>query len=145
MGEVVEIMGGIVMTEAEFQTFLVGTSRFNAMQIGEGLHLVEPQEVTAARRGSINHSCDSNLWMGDEVTVIARRDIAAGEELTVDYALCTAQPDWRLDSECRCGSPSCRHLITGSDWERPDVQERYEGHFSPFLNARIARLRGPQP
>jgi SET domain-containing protein len=86
-GEVVEIMGGIVLTEAEFQTFQAETSRYNAMQIGEGLHLVEPPEITAARRGSINHSCDSNLWMDDEVTVIARHDIAAGEELTVDWTM----------------------------------------------------------
>ncbi len=55
--------------------------------------MIERPEVTGARRGSLNHSCDSNLWMADEATVVARRDIAAGEELTLDYALHPASPE----------------------------------------------------
>jgi uncharacterized protein len=70
---------------------------------------------------------------------VARRPIAAGEELTIDYALFTASPDWSL-SPCRCGLACCRQMITGSDWMRPDVQARYRGHFSPFLNRRIEAL-----
>ncbi len=90
--------------------------------------------------GSLNHSCDSNLWMADEVTLVASRDIAAGEELTVDYALFTVQSDWALDLPCRCGSISCRQTVTGNDWQIPAVQQRYRAHFSPFINARIERL-----
>ena len=132
------------MTEAEFHAFQSEAERqgrsYNAMQIEECLHLVESPDITATRQGSINHSCDSNLWQGDEVTLLARRDIATGEELTVDYALCTAQSDWVLDSDCRCGAAVCRHIITGEDWKRREVQERYRGHFSPFLNRRIAEI-----
>ena len=32
----------------------------------------------------LNHSCDANAWLEDEVTLTARRDIAAGEEITLD-------------------------------------------------------------
>jgi uncharacterized protein len=71
----------------------------------------------------MNHSCDANLWMGDEVTVVARRDIATGEELTQDYALYTTSPTWIM-KPCRCGMFNCRQVITGNDWQRPDVQER---------------------
>jgi hypothetical protein len=46
----------------------------------------------------MNHSCDANLWMGDEVTVVARCDIAAGEELTQDYALYTASPTFSMSA-----------------------------------------------
>ena len=81
-GEVVEIIGGTAMTQAEFEAFLATAKRYNAVQIAEDAHLVERPEVTEARCGSLNHSCDSNLWMSDEATVVARRDIAAGEELT---------------------------------------------------------------
>jgi uncharacterized protein len=42
---------------------------------------------------------------------------------------------------CNCGSPHCRRIVTNEDWRRPDVQERYAGHFSPFLNHRIAAAR----
>ena len=141
-GEVIEIVGGSVMTEAEFRAFMQTTPHFNAIQIGEDLHLIEDPEVTHQRRGgSLNHSCDSNLWMADEVTLVARRDILMGEEFTIDYALFTVQPDWKLDLPCQCGAADCRHTITGNDWRLPVVQERYYPHFSPFINARIDRLR----
>jgi hypothetical protein len=78
--------------------------------------------------------------MGDEATLIARHDIEAGEEATVDYALFTTQSNWMLDTRCRCGAPDCRRIITGDDWRRPEVQERYRGHFSPFINRRIEKL-----
>lgn len=141
-GEVVEIVGGVLMTDEGFVAFQRDAPRYNAIQVGEGLHLVERVEVTARREGgSLNHSCDSNLWMADEVTLVARRDIAPGEELTADYALFTAQPDWTLDRPCSCGAPTCRGAITRDDWRRPDVQDRYYPHFSPFLNRRIEQLR----
>jgi len=144
-GEVVEIVGGTVMTDAEFRTFCHTTPHFNAIQIDEDRHLVESPDITQQRTGgSLNHSCDSNLWMADEVTLVARRDIAAGEELTVDYALFTVQPDWVLDQACRCGTAVCRHTITGNDWKLSAIQQRYYPHFSPFINARIERLRHEQ-
>jgi SET domain-containing protein len=140
-GEVVEIVGGVVMSDDEFRAFQRTAARYNAIQIAEDRHLVERLEVTARRAGgSLNHSCDSNLWLADAVTLVARRDIAPGEELTVDYALFTAQPAWRLEHPCQCGAPVCRRTITGDDWRLPAVQARYYPHFSPFLNRRIERL-----
>jgi uncharacterized protein len=134
-GELVVKIGGMVMTEGEFRVYIATVSRYNAVQIGEESHLVDVSLAV----GGMNHSCDANLWMRDEVTVVARRDIAAGEELTQDYALYTASPTWTLQP-CCCGMPVCRHVITGNDWQRSDVQERYRDHFSPFLNERIHHL-----
>ena len=79
--------------------------------------------------------------MLDGRTVGARRDIAAGEELTLDYALFSSAPEWRM--ECHCGSALCRRVVTGNDWRLPELQERYAGHFSPFINVRIAKLHQP--
>lgn len=139
-GEAVVIVGGTVMTEAQFETFQTAHSFYNFIQIDKHLYLVEDPAVTRSpngSKGSMNHSCDSNTWMEDEVTLVARRDIEAGEELTVDYALFTTQSNWMLDTRCRCRSPYCRRVITGDDWRREDVQERYRHHFSPFINRRI--------
>lgn len=133
-GEIVVKIGGSVMTEEEFRAYISTVSRYNAVQIGEELHLVD----VPTSLGGMNHSCDANLWMSDEVTVVARRDIAAGEELTQDYALYTTSPTWIMQP-CRCGTPVCRQVVTGNDWQLPDVQERYRDHFSPFLNERIRR------
>jgi hypothetical protein len=140
-GETVCIVGGIVMTDAEFMDFQALHRNYNAVQIDDHLHLVEDPEVTRNLEGSMNHSCDSSTWMADEATLVARWDLDAGEEATVDYALFTTQSNWMLDSRCRCSSPDCRRIITGDDWRREDVQERYQGHFSPFINRRIKKLR----
>ncbi len=138
-GEIVAIVGGTVMTEDEFHAFISTTPRFNATQIGEHLHLVDLIQAPETVAGSINHSCDSNLWLQDEVTIVARRAIASGEELTLDYALTTVEPDWQLDQQCQCGTTTCRHIIRGTDWQLPDVQQRYQGHFAPFINERIRK------
>jgi uncharacterized protein len=139
--EIVSIVGGFAMAGVEFEAFQASHSRYNAIQIDENLHLVEQVEITESLEGSMNHSCDSNIWMADEVTLVARRDIAAGKELTVDYALFTVQENWMLETSCHCGSPCCRQTITGNDWKRKDIQERYFNHFSPFINRRIANFR----
>jgi GNAT superfamily N-acetyltransferase len=86
-----------------------------------------------------NHSCDPNLWMADAITIVARRRIEAGEEATIDYALVTVDEGWRM--ACRCGSPLCRDVVTGSDWTRHDLQQRYRDHFAPFINQRISLPR----
>lgn len=135
--EVIAIMGGTIMTEEEFQAFIGTVPRWNATQIGEQLHLVDLIQSPDQVSGSINHSCDANLWLADEVTIVARRSIAEGEELTLDYALTTIAPTWRLDQPCQCGTPVCRRTITGNDWQLPEVQQRYAAHFAPFINARI--------
>lgn len=88
-----------------------------------------------------NHSCDPNTWMKDEVTITARRDIEAGEELTIDYAMFVIDDDYVMAGECKCGSGMCRHKITGKDWQIKDVQKRYKDHFSPYLNRKIEKSK----
>lgn len=139
-GEVVCVVGGMAMTESEFVLFQATHLLYSFIQIEESLYLVEELEVGGPLYASMNHACDSSTWMKDETILTARRDIEAGEEVTVDYALFTTQSNWMLDRRCRCGSPHCRRIITGDDWRREDVQERYRGHFSPFINRRIERL-----
>lgn len=85
-----------------------------------------------------NHSCDPNLWHVGPYEIAARRPIGAGEELTVDYATNSGASGFRM--RCRCGSPRCRGEITSDDWQRPDLQARYRGHWTPALQARIDGL-----
>jgi uncharacterized protein len=144
-GEIVCIVGGMVMTDSEFADFQATHSFYNSIQIDDHLHLVEDPEITRDLEDTMNHSCDSSAWMADEVKLVARRDIEAGEEVTVDYALFTTQTNWMLDTRCHCGSPDCRRIITGDDWRREDVQERYRNHFSPFINRRIERQMKDSP
>ena len=59
----------------------------------------------------LNHSCDPNAVneFGDEIRIVAAKDIRAGEEITWDYDT-TERPFWyRL--KCVCGSANCRGVI----------------------------------
>ena len=69
-------------------------------------------DATRVKRGFryINHSCDPNTYMRctpERAEFYARRDIAPGEELTVDYM------DSHHNGElaCRCGAKGCRGYI----------------------------------
>jgi hypothetical protein len=42
---------------------------------------------------------------------------------------------------CGCGTALCRGQVTGNDWQLPELQARYEGFFSPYLQRRIDRLK----
>ncbi len=106
--------------------------------------MVTPAHCTNLDDFFLNHSCDPNLWLVDEVTFGARRDIRPGEEVTADYAYWQAEEDLIAAWTCHCGSPLCRGRVTGRDWRLPELQERYRGHFSPFINARIAALGRPE-
>jgi SET domain-containing protein len=138
-GEAVGILGGRVIDDAELRQISRTRSKYSSAAIGEGVNvLLEDDEVID--RG--NHSCDSNLWMRDEFTLEARRNIATGEEVTMDYALLTSDADWEMT--CSCGSPHCRKVVRGDDWMRPELQDRYRGRFSPFLNRWIEDMDAEQ-
>ena len=59
----------------------------------------------------VNHSCEPNCRSTGFDLEIAVRDIHPGEQLTDDYG------SLNVDYEfvCRCGSPSCRHMIRATD------------------------------
>ncbi len=99
-GEMVMIWGGTLMKEDEIEEgkYKKGT----AVEVGEGLYLAGKPESEPERGDRLNHSCDPNLWLRDEVTLEAKRDITAGEELTADYGTWVSRPGWRM--ECKCGS-----------------------------------------
>jgi hypothetical protein len=82
-----------------------------------------------------NHSCNPNLGIRGEITFVTMHEIRAGEELTHDWAM-TDDDDYSV--ECKCGTSSCRGILTGKDWQRPDLQERYAGYFSTYLARKIA-------
>ncbi len=87
----------------------------------------------------LNHTCDPNVWMSDAFTLIARRDISTGEEVTADYALWEANENKVSKWQCNCGASDCRGRVTGKDWQLLALQEKYQNHFSPLINKRIAR------
>ena len=78
--------------------------------------------------------------MSGQIALAARCNIAAGQEVCFDYAMCDGLAYDEFD--CDCGAPACRGRVTGEDWRRPELWARYPGGFSPFLQRRIDRLTG---
>jgi SET domain-containing protein len=89
------------------------------------------------REGSMifsNHSCEPNIGVQGQIVVVALREIEAGEELTHDWAT-TDDDDYEM--ECKCGSANCRKVITGKDWQRLDLQKKYQRFMSWYLVEKI--------
>ena len=143
-GEIVAIKGGHVLDE----TGLIAVRdriAVSYIQIDRGFYIGArtPAEV-ARNKLFINHSCDPNVGIRGQIVFVAMRAIRAGEELTYDWAMeemSAAGPATR----CTCGARRCRGLLTGRDWQRPELQARYRGYFSAYIQARIDRDRGERP
>lgn len=133
-GEIAVVKGGYVLTRAQRDAIgkELGPSE---IQIGEELFI---GPATAAEREGgmmhLNHSCEPNLGMQGQIVYVALRDIKQDEELTLDYAMMDDEP---YEMQCRCGTRSCRGTITGSDWRKPEIQKKYDGYFSWFIQRLI--------
>lgn len=80
----------------------------------------------------LRHACDPNAWL-DGLDLVARRAIAPGEEITVDYA--TFHNEIMEEFVCTCGGPECRGVIRGTDYREPFV-ERYGDHISDYVQTK---------
>lgn len=83
----------------------------------------------------VNHSCDPTVGFLGNCVCIAMRDIKPGEELTTDYAVWLADSSYSL--KCSCQSPNCRNEIRGTDWQNLELQNKYRGYFSSYIQQKI--------
>jgi SET domain-containing protein len=85
----------------------------------------------------LNHSCDPNA-MRSGVKVFAWRDIAAGEEITIDYRLNAFDGDsW----PCACGANICTGMVVGSFFALPPERQRAYLPYAPRFIREKYRLR----
>jgi hypothetical protein len=135
-GEIITVWGGRIVNATQAADLPSGYREHN-IQVEEGMYLapVIPDDES----DYVNHSCDPNAGLSGQIVLVAMRDIAAGEEVTFDYAM--ADGDGYDEFPCACGAPSCRGRVTGNDWKLPELWQRYKGYFSPYLQRRIDRLR----
>ncbi len=134
-GETVAAFGGAVVSLDVLHTFS-DDRQSRSIQVDTDLYLVSGETPDAG--DMLNHSCEPNCGLLGQLLVVAMRDIEPGEELSFDYAMCDAS-DYD-EFRCLCGEPTCREIVTGSDWRDPVLQAKYAGWFSPYLARRIAAL-----
>jgi uncharacterized protein len=132
--EIVAIKGGHLVDTATLDA-LPERLRNSDVQVADGFHLVALDEAEYEPvMLFINHSCEPNVGFAGNIVLVAMRDVAAGEELTTDYALFDDADD---PMACNCGTPSCRHTISGRDWQLPELQRKYGSYFSTYLLRRF--------
>jgi len=134
-GESVAAFGGHIVTLAELHTF-DHDRQSRSIQIDEDLYLISGE--TPEPGDMLNHSCEPSCGLVGAQLLVAMRDIEIGEELTFDYATCDCS-DYD-EFECLCAELTCRGVVTGSDWRRADLHEKYAGWFSPYITRKIAAL-----
>jgi SET domain-containing protein len=136
-GELVCVKGGYIFDRQTLNS-MPDWFRAAEIQIAEDLFIGPVDEDE--REGSMifsNHSCEPNIGVKGQVVFVAMRDIEAGEELTHDWAT-TDDDDYQM--KCNCSARNCRRIVTGKDWQRKDLQEKYSGYMSWYLDEKIKQL-----
>lgn len=130
-GETIIVFTGEVThaSETDFSTY--------HLQVGEEHYIGPSGELD----DFVNHCCDPNSGFSPmsehySPTLVARRDIAPGEEITMDYGAIIDEPDWEGFS-CGCATSSCRGQVVSfrnlSDvkkqslkpWVLPYLRDKY--------------------
>ncbi|MBI1729938.1 SET domain-containing protein [Candidatus Acetothermia bacterium] len=98
-----------------FRGPLMERSQITTQEDLEHSLLIEPGLYMGPSGGEddyINHSCDPTTALVGRQTLIASRNIAEDEEITVDYDTLWLEPGWSM--KCACGSSNCRGLVGAS-------------------------------
>lgn len=132
-GEIVSIKGGHILTSEQLHNC---RSKLHVeMQIADDLFIapIDDAEFESSMM-CLNHSCDGNLGILGNIIFVAIRNIAVGEEITIDYAL---MDNNSTRFNCLCNAQCCRKEVTGLDWKIPEIQQKYAGYFSAYIASLI--------
>lgn len=97
---------GQVICEIPSDNVVNKANRFT-VQIGREEH------TDVGKLAALNHSCDPNVILDTEnMLMVARRDIAKGEELSFFYPA----TEWEMAAPfiCLCGASNCIHVVAGA-------------------------------
>lgn len=134
---VMEFGGNLISKEEAFSgnyrsrsVWIVDTDRYLALP---------KSDTKKSLDENLNHSCDANTWLIDEIITVAKRDIEAGEEITLDQGTWNFEDGKYTDNKesCFCGAKDCRKVLTENDWKIPSVRKRYKDHFHPLIQNMI--------
>ena len=131
-GEIVASFGGFVVAQDELKNYSIDRVA-RSLQLNESKYLLsgkmpEPGDM-------LNHSCEPNCGAIGTSSIVAMKDIEIGDELTFDYAMTDASE--YDEFTCACEKPNCREKISGIDWQSLNLQQKYKGYFSSYIQSLI--------
>lgn len=139
--EILIVQGGVIAAADLFRNPQFDAIAYHCFQVERDVYIcpLDHRKETADGVFLVNHSCNPTCGFRGQITLVSRRDLMPGDEVTYDYAMTdvgVAEEKW-LAMKCFCGSTNCRKFITGDDWEIPDLQKNYQGYFSTYVQAVI--------
>jgi SET domain-containing protein len=102
--------GSVIMDDTEFAAYTRSVEAWDAVYLGNGRHRVSTRERNDDPANYGNHSCDPNTALDGAGWRIAVKDIAPGDEITIDYGLLSPR-QWSM--ACSCGAPTCTGVVRG--------------------------------
>lgn len=152
-GERVAIFGGDIMAIDEIDNL--------PLPLQDGPFQIEERFVLGRRNANrredadfFNHSCNPNCGFRGQIFLVAIRSIKKDEEITFDYAMVVSKSvgsQILFKMECNCAESRCRLMITENDWKLRELQKKYRGFFSQYLEEKIAgqkitvsKVKGPR-
>jgi hypothetical protein len=142
-GEIISKPGvGVIITEREYKRLQkknFKTIGHYAIKVADRTYLISSKDGRLDEDDFFNHSCEPNAGIKEKFTVVAMENIKPGEEITYDYAMTDCDKDDYF--KCNCGAKNCRKFITGSDWKKPELQRKYKGYFSWYIQEKINKLK----
>jgi hypothetical protein len=97
------------------------------------VQIARDKHTEVGKLSALNHSCDPNVILDTEgLSMVARRDIEKGEELSFFYP----STEWEMDAPfiCLCGSTNCIHVVAGARFLPLSTLENH------FLNRHIREM-----
>ena len=139
-GEILSIFGGHIITRKE-RNNLPEDVRYLSLGIDDEM-FIGPKSTEELDDGDwFNHSCEPNAGLKGQIILVAMRDINKGEEITFDYVMsCSQKGEKRVLFNCECSANNCRKEITNLDWKIKELQQKYNGYFSYFVQRNIDEL-----
>ena len=136
-GEIVSISGGIIIQTNYWET-LNDLNLDYSYFVAEGFLICPLNPEDPSDDWRMNHCCQPNCGIKGQIVFVAIKDIQVGEELTFDYAMSESDPNYRMPLSC--DKENCRKNFTGNDWKQKDIQEKYKGYFSQYLQDKIDKI-----
>ena len=137
-GTEVARFGGRVVTTAELEDLRSASdARVDTVALDDDTHLLLP---AGSDLRFTNHSCEPSAGWSGGYALVALRTLAAGDEVTHDYATSIADPSYLL--RCHCETYRCRQMVEGTDWRIPQLQRRYAGLWTPYLQRLVSAAAG---
>ncbi len=128
-GEPINVFGGIAVPRWEIKEYRNIISHAG-VQVSDDFFIVPSSNEEIEMQGIFNHSCEPNVGFNSSVTMVAIRNIKAGEELVMNYAF--METDFE-SFECNCGAMTCRKIIKSDTWQDVEFQTKYGKYYSPYL------------